>query len=1098
MSIELNEEQKKAVEYLEGPLLVLAGPGTGKTQLLSKKVAYILENTDTNPENILCITFTESGAANMRERLNSIIGKDAVKVNINTYHAFGREILTAYNNYSDKPGRRFDDPIDDVTKFKIIKNIQSALDSSDILRGDSAADIADTINSAKSASLTAEDLAKIAKENLEDSEVLSKVISEFLTKLTPRVFEPNLKEVYEPIFEILKNHTKNDFIINNVPRNIGDIAKDLEKALEEAQTTNSIRPLSGWKDSYFEKDNNKNYRLKDRVANKKLLSLSRIMAIYQKYLEENSLVDFADMIHEAIRALKTDDGFRLTLSEKYQFILLDEFQDTNPEEFEIIKQLTNYENPLVMAVGDDDQAIFEFQGASASSLNNFKNHYHAKVINLVHNYRSTQEILDLSRKVIDEVDDSFVKTAPDLNLNKSLISHLENPEKSQISRHEFLSSDAEYFWVADQISNLIKNGIRQSEIAIIAPKHKYIIPLLPYLKNHPEINISYEKREDLFENEYIHQILTIARFIFNTTNSAKSTANLLLEILGFDFWELDTYTAIKAVENATKDHKSGLDCLLESDNEKLKNIGNFLSNLALKSLNLPLEYVIDCIIGTTKIKGSEFKSNFLDYYTEHNSEDVTFELYESLHVLKEKLKSHLEVESPKLSDLIEFIDDYKFANAALLNTSPYRDAEDAVQVLSAHKSKGLEFSYVFLIAADDTAWGKGKGNNNMLSLPKNLTHIRHTGATDSERIRLLFVAITRAKTNLIITNSIKDFAGKSPKHLEYLSEFLNDKNQLISPYLPKDSQIVISHKEDINSSQKCTDLRASWAAKYQVLTPKLREIIDSRVKNLRLSATHLSTFVDIVYAGPLSFYQIYLLKAPGEPTTASLEYGNLIHKIFEKITKEHIEDDEAINLYLEEAKKAPLPPEDIEELLERGKHALEISLKSFGNLLRAENSKAEADFYPEHLSYDGVPITGKIDHLSIDKAQKTIEVYDFKTGVYHSTSNWWGNASLIRYMLQLNFYKLLLNSSPTYHNYKVTRGHILFVNPDKDDEVYDKFYEYNDRDTAIFRELLKSVYSHINKLDFLEKSSPLHIEPDVDKNHKDIKDFIELMLAKNL
>ena len=171
MAIELNEEQKQAVEYLEGPLLVLAGPGTGKTQLLSKKVAYILENTDTNPENILCITFTESGAANMRERLASIIGKDAVKVHINTYHAFGREILAEYSNYSDKLARRFDEPIDDVLKFKIIKNIQSALDSSDILRGDNPADIADIINSAKSAGLTAKDLAKIAETNQKDSEV---------------------------------------------------------------------------------------------------------------------------------------------------------------------------------------------------------------------------------------------------------------------------------------------------------------------------------------------------------------------------------------------------------------------------------------------------------------------------------------------------------------------------------------------------------------------------------------------------------------------------------------------------------------------------------------------------------------------------------------------------------------------------------------------------------------------------------------------------------------------------------------------------------------------------------------------------------------
>ena len=90
MSMLLNEEQRAAVEYLDGPLLVLAGPGTGKTQLLSAKVAYILEHTDANPENILCLTFTEAGAENMRDRLQSMMGKAANDVNIHTYHAFGR------------------------------------------------------------------------------------------------------------------------------------------------------------------------------------------------------------------------------------------------------------------------------------------------------------------------------------------------------------------------------------------------------------------------------------------------------------------------------------------------------------------------------------------------------------------------------------------------------------------------------------------------------------------------------------------------------------------------------------------------------------------------------------------------------------------------------------------------------------------------------------------------------------------------------------------------------------------------------------------------------------------------------------------------
>ena len=99
-------------------------------------------------------------------------------------------------------------------------------------------------------------------------------------------------------------------------------------------------------------------------------------------------------------------------------------------------------------------------------------------------------------------------------------------------------------------------------------------------------------------------------------------------------------------------------------------------------------------------------------------------------------------------------------------------------------------------------------------------------------------------------------------------------------------------------------------------------------------------------------------------------------------------------------------------------------------------------------------------------------------------------------MLQLNFYKFLLNTSPTFRNYKVTRGHILFVNPDKDNLVYDKVYEYNEKDATTFRKLLTSVYSHITSLDFLEKNSPLALEPDVDKNHKDIISFINLLINR--
>ena len=394
--MQLNEKQKQAVEYLEGPLLVLAGPGTGKTQLLSEKVAYILKNTDTNPENILCLTFTETGASNMRERLKTTIGNDAMKVNINTYHAFGTDILLQYKNYAEDYDRNLNSAIDEVTQYKVVKEIQDGLNARDILKGDAVKDIVSVVSSAKAAGLAADDLEKIAQQNIEDSKVLSDAISPLLKEVVPRNYKLSYEYAYRPIFEILKDYANAKPILKSVERNINILARDLKDAFVVAESEQKIKPLSEWKDKYFEKNAKGDYLLKDRVANKKLLSIADVMKKYDVVLRENGWFDFDDMIQEALRVLKTDKGFKATLSEHYQFIMLDEFQDTNPSQFAIIKEITDYEKPLIMAVGDDDQAIYEFQGALSTNLSDFQKHYEANVIPLVENYRSTQEILDLS------------------------------------------------------------------------------------------------------------------------------------------------------------------------------------------------------------------------------------------------------------------------------------------------------------------------------------------------------------------------------------------------------------------------------------------------------------------------------------------------------------------------------------------------------------------------------------------------------------------------------------------------------------------------------------------------------------------------------
>ena len=543
----LNAEQKEAVEYLGGPLLVLAGPGTGKTQLLSEKVAYILKNTDTNPENILCLTFTETGAANMRERLKSIIGKDGLKVNIGTYHAFGTDILTQYKNYAEDYDRKLDSTIDEVTQFKIVRDIQNKLPGRDILRGDNVKDIISVISSAKSAGLSANDLTKIAEQNLEDSKVLSEAISPLLKNIVPRAFKESYEKAYRPIYEILINYADAQPILSGVERSIAGLARDLKIAVVEAESAEKIKPLSSWKDKYFEKDEKGNYRLKDRVANKKLLSIAKVMGEYDEYLRDNGLYDFDDMIQEAVRILKTDNGFKLTLQEHYQFIMLDEFQDTNPSQFAIIKQLTDYEKPMIMAVGDDDQAIYEFQGALSTNLTDFQEYYAANVIPLVENYRSTQEILDFSRKIINQ--------APDRFADKELIAHKPAPEKTQIFRHEFLSSDMEYDFIAREIHQLIKSSVKQSDIAILSYKTKYFMPLLPYLKARPEIKIAYEKRDNLFEDEVVHEILTIARFVQEIADGKKNETSIL-EILSYPFFKLPMLEVVKIAGEARKNHKT--------------------------------------------------------------------------------------------------------------------------------------------------------------------------------------------------------------------------------------------------------------------------------------------------------------------------------------------------------------------------------------------------------------------------------------------------------------------------------------------------------------------------------------------------------------
>ncbi|MBR3131230.1 ATP-dependent helicase [Candidatus Saccharibacteria bacterium] len=1130
----LNARQKEAVEYIEGPLLVLAGPGTGKTHLLSNRVEYILQNTDTNPENILCLTFTENGASNMRTRLISTVGKAARNLEIHTYHAFGADLLAKYRNYTTTFDRNLDASIDEVTQFKIIKEIQENLNANDILRSDSTKDIVDTINSAKSARLTSENLAKIAEDNILFSDKFTDEIQDLFSELVPRMkFNDALEKFYKPLLTAFASHTSNRNIVKDIEPLANTLYLELKKTIleESARERPSISPLTKWTRANFIVNDNGEHQLKTRVPNLKLRSLSNIMRLYDEKLSSEGLYDFSDMIEQAIKALKTDKGFRLTMSERFQYILLDEFQDTNPSQFEIVKLLTDYEDPNIMAVGDDDQAIFEFQGAEASNLLTFQQHYHAKVINLEENYRSNQEILDLSRKIADQIDGSFVKN-PAIESKTTISKQLQAAKGAgaTIVRHEFLTSDGEYSFVTSEIEKLIDAGVPQKEIAIIAPKHKYIAPMLPFLKDSGKINISYEKRDNLLEDPRLSEILTLAKFIYNLSQG-RNISSQLLEILSFGFWEVSPSEAIRCIWSAKQDKKAPIDYLVKADSPRLRDIGEFLARCAMLSFDTPLELMLDYFVGTVAVKlpsefssdkdlstamiskepeeeliskegklrreAHEFRSPFIEFYSHEQNEYETFELYENLSVLKDAILSHTKTKNLRLKDLITLLNDYETAGAAIINTSPYRDNDDAIQILTAHKAKGLEYEYVFLIATDNLNWGRAKGNNNMLVLPKNMLQIRHTGITDDERLRLLFVAMTRAKSCLIMTNSLKDFSGKTPARLDYLEEYVDkDTGDVVSPFVGK----VVLHYDDLSSLRKKIDLRKSWRSAYTKLSPDLRSILLAQMENYLLSPSDLTSFIDISYGGPMEFYKNRVLRAPSEPATGSMVFGTLMHKVFEQATMaastgEKFTDEDAITMYRKEVEEADLPDADTKFMLERGEVSLKISLETFKDILRDPKARAEVNLYGEHPVIDGIPVIGVIDHMHIDEEKKEIEVYDFKTGKYHK-ERWGSINTLYKYSLQLGMYKLMLEHSPTYSKYKVTRGHILFVTPDDEGKVYDKTLDFDkDIDENELRALIRAVHKQATTLAFLDDDE-LRVEPNKENGMKEIRNFIQLLLEK--
>lgn len=1123
----LNKAQLEAVRTTDGPVLVIAGPGTGKTQLLTTRIAHILATTDALPQNILCLTFTESGATTMRERLAGMIGQAAYDVTISTYHAFGSELIRRFPDYfTDDLNLQ---PIDDLGLDSIFREIIAALPYSNPLKYSDAylGDIKTLVSDAKRALLSPDDLRATAKANLTYIAQASPLVSATLGN----ILRLSKKDVAN--FEALA-----DKLRALPPVQAGSpvasfselLLADLDRALDDVNALGKQTPLTQWKNTWLAKDSDSKFVIDGQKTNEKLLATADIYEQYLTELQARSLFDYDDMILRAVHALEANNDLRYTLQEQYLYLLLDEFQDTNGAQLRIVELLTdnpvNEGRPNVLAVGDDDQAIYAFQGADYSHMLRFKDMYQdVKVIPLTQNYRSHADILHTARGIAEQIEARLHHHFP--AIEKTLTAeNTRLPKQAIVERREAGSDVMQFAWVTRRIRELLDSGIPASEIAVLAPQHKYLEPLVPFLAQ-AEIPVRYDKRENILDVPAINQLLRMAELCLALAAKNQPLSNALwAEVLSFDFWQLPTSLIWRLSWQATDDNRSWTEELLED--ERLKPIALFFIRLSIIAGDQTLETMLDYLIGSTPLELAEpgyedYSSPFYTYHfgglstdggwqvmgqrppraqrSEHGDEtnDLIgprqavsrpatpgpeqnaefWDLLTSLVVLRARLCDYRRgagADEPLyLQDFLNFIEAHRAAGLKILNTSPYSSGREAVHLMTAFKAKGMEFTAVFVLAGIDEAWGsKARGAGNRIALPANLQFIRYASTTNDEHLRLLYVAMTRAKSHLYLLSYTQTYTGKGTTRLKYLDEFLDENQLWHSPLLPEDRRLV-QPAED-HTAAPTTELAAYWQQRHEraLTNADMHGLLQDRLARLQLSPTHINDFTDVIYCGPQTFFLRTILRFPVAPRP-EVQFGNAMHETLEwihKIAKQNglLPSKQVVHKAFEQRLRAKrLTPRDTELYLQRGRNSLEVYLRKRGATISPDNV-VEYNFRGEGVFIGKAHLTGKIDKLIIDKAARTITIVDYKTGI-KSHTKWTREAKLHKYRLQLYMYRTLVEGSHTYSGYTVTGAYVEFIEPDDNGDIRELHLPFDEAEYQRVRRLTEIVWQRIVTLDLPDISA---------------------------
>jgi DNA helicase-2/ATP-dependent DNA helicase PcrA len=808
---DLNPEQREAVLHKDGPLLIIAGAGTGKTKVITHRIAHLVQS-GVKPSEILALTFTDKAASEMEERVDRLLPYGTFGVQISTFHAFGDRILR--DNALE---------IGLSTDFRVLTRPEQVI-------------------------FFREHLFEFPLSYYRPLGNPTKFIDAILTLISRAKDEDVTPEEYQRYANGLKEFSITPQDENRAgkpaPMRRGDLG----------------RPFS-------------DEELAEIALKEK--ELAETYARYQELMARYGYLDFGDQVSLALKLLRARPSVLARYQRQFRYIMVDEFQDTNYAQFQLVKLLAQ-RHSNVAVVGDDDQSIYKFRGAAISNILNFMDVYpDARQVVLSRNYRSTREILDSAYTLItnNNPDRLEVKNG----INKRLVSDAGEGRAVEFHQFETLSDEAD--WVASSIKEKVSAGrCNFRDIAILVRNNGDADSFIRVL-NMKGIPNRFSGSKGLYGRPEVRLLTSFLRVMANPDDSISLFHLAISEVYNIDMMSVTLCLNLSNRKRRPLFHiLSHLDSI-EELMEAIHDEGRERIARLLRDITRFLELSRDTSTGTllyTFLTETGYLASLTQRHDIESDDKIRniarfFEIVKGFEGLTPHDRVHGFIEH--LNNLIEAGDGPPVAEADL--------SADAVNILTIHKAKGLEFSVVYMVSlVADRFPSRNRGDS--IELPEGL--IKDTLPTGDfhleEERRLFYVGMTRAKMELYLTSG-KDYGGKRLKK--------------VSPFVAEalGKGIVEGLKAKAMPLEAIERAAATGTSSSGTELP----MPDSE-------ALHLSfNQIDDYETCPLKYKYIHILKVP-VPENQAFIYGKALH--------------DAVQAYLRKKKEGnPLPPEDVIKVFER-------------------------------------------------------------------------------------------------------------------------------------------------------------------------------------